>query len=116
MNTDATDITYESTVRSFDHGALADLEGYARLREAMDAVAKTAKGVTLAEFLAAVQDMALTAPYADTCDCATADANYGATWPHKVDRAGDWLTCAYRCGRCGREWTCGYTVRLMDWM
>jgi len=116
MSDDTTKATYDTAVRSFDHAALANLPAYHRLREALDAIAHEAKDVSLSDFLEAVQDMALTTPYGDTCDCASADSSYLPTWPHKVDRDGDWLNCAYRCGRCGCEWTCGYSVNVMHWM
>lgn len=109
-------ITYESAVRSFDHTTLAGLEGYHGLREALNEIAKTAEGVTLAELLEAVRDIALTTPYADSCECVTENVTYPPTWPHKVERNDDWLTCSYRCPHCGREWTCGYSVNVMHWL
>lgn len=110
-----TEITYESTVRSFDHGSLAGLAAYHRLREDLNEIAAVAECVTLGELLEAVRDMALTTPYADSCECTIGDATYPPTWPHKVDRKGSWLTCSYRCPRCRREWTCGYSVEARAW-
>jgi DNA-directed RNA polymerase subunit M/transcription elongation factor TFIIS len=109
-------LTYQRAVRTFDHAALAGLEAYPKLREALNEIAKTADNVNLAYLLTAVQDMVLTTPYADTCECGQLDATYPPTWPYKVDREDDWLTCSYRCGRCGRTWTCGYSVAVMDWL
>lgn len=109
------EITYGSTVRSFDHSAVAGLGAYHRLREALNDIARDTEDVSLKEFLEAVRDAALTTPYADSCECVSGFATYPPSWPHKVDRADDWLTCHYRCSWCHREWTCGYSVDAMAW-
>lgn len=112
---DQNPISYETAVRSFDHTPLADLKTYPALRKALNDISTEAHDVAnLAEFLDAVRDMALTAPYADSCDCSTKDDP--PAWPHKVDRDRDWLRCGYRCDRCSREWTCGYSVDLPRWL
>lgn len=106
--------THSDAVRSFDHTNLAALKSYGPLRQALSDLANQANGaVTLAEFLDAVRDMALTAPYADCCtDCRDRDPEM--TWPHAVDRSPDgWLTCHYRC-RAGHVWTCGYAATLPE--
>jgi hypothetical protein len=126
-----TETTYITGVRSFDHGQLARYPAYSKVREALSDLANQAGHdedctMTLAGFLEAVRDMALTAPYGDTCEaCQRAclrqhprqpgedkpcDCAYGAYYPHQVQREDEWLTCYYSC-RAGHEWTCGYSVR-----
>lgn len=107
-----TTTTYVSAVRSFDHTPLSRLDGYPALRQALSDLANQAGQVALDEFLAAVRDMTLTAPYADCCArCReTGDGLSEIAWPHAVDRdVNGWLTCRYRCRR-GHAWTCGYAV------
>lgn len=118
-------VTYATTVRSFDHTALARLETYPALREALNDFANQHEG-SLAEALEAVRDMVLTAPYADCCDrCRqhpdylgpNGDVSYLKTaWPHAVTRDGDWLYCSYICPRCSHEWTCGYSVHSVEFI
>lgn len=117
-------VTYQSAVRSFDHHDLAALATYPALRRALNDFANEAD-VGLAVFLGAVQDMALTAPFADCCPrCRQApeyldpagDGSYlQQTWPHAVERNGGWLKCSYRCSRCSITWRCGYSVRSAGW-
>lgn len=112
-------VTYNSAVRSFDHTAMASLDGYPALREAINDFANQADA-SLAEVLEAVRDMVLTAPFADCCDRCRQHPDYlgpngdvgylKMAWPHAVERDGDWLRCTYRCPRCAYVWTCGYSV------
>ena len=102
--------TYDEAVHSFDHTSLAALPAYTRLRQALSDLANESAGqggMELAGFLAAAQDMAATAPYADMCDHCTELA-----WPHAVKRDDGWITGTYRCGR-GHTWTCGYAVNIV---
>lgn len=113
--------SYESEVRSFDHERLAHFEPYHRLRQALNDLSNEAsEHVKLGEFLDAVRDMALTAPYADTCPACRGKepGNYlQMTWPHAVERDdGGWLDCTYRCPRCAHVWHCGYAVDVMRWI
>lgn len=118
-------ITYNNAVRSFDHSAIAGLDAYPALREALNAFANQC-GASLAEALEAVRDMVLTAPYADCCDRCRQHPDYlgpngdlgylKQAWPHAVVRDGGWLTCTYRCPRCAHTWTCGYSVHAVDYV
>lgn len=111
--------SYESEVRSFNHENLANFESYHRLRQALNDLSNEAsEHVTLVELLDAVRDMALTAPYADSCPTCrgkTPDNYLQMTWPHAVERKGDYLTCTYRCPRCDQTWNCSYAVNVMRW-
>jgi hypothetical protein len=110
----ATQTTYVSTVRSFDHSRFATLPSYHKLREALSDFANEADalpdGILLTDLLAAMRDAALTAPYADCCDKCRHRA-----WPHAVSRDGSgWLTCTYCCPSCSGVWTCGYAVNIAE--
>lgn len=113
-------ITYDNAVRTFDHGRLAVIPAYHELREALNelCLAPEAESTTLGDLLAAVRDMALTAPFADSCPRCRGEAEDGtylqAAWPHAVTRKNDWLTCTYCCPRCQAAWTCGYSVRFVE--
>jgi hypothetical protein len=112
--------TYRTAVRSFDHQALATIAAYPALRQALSDFGNEAGHVSLADFLDAVRDMALTAPYGDSCQhCKDPSADDGTymqmAWPHAVDRKGDWLRCTYLCPRCSATWTCGYSVRSPEY-
>lgn len=110
MNNSKPRTTYSKEVHSFDHRSLAQLHAYQALRQALSDIANEAQGVTLTDFLAAVRDMAVTAPFGDTCpNCKDA---YHMNWSHRVDRDGDWLKCTYRCHICKHVWTCGYSVDM----
>jgi hypothetical protein len=82
----------------------------------------------LGTWLAAITDMAATAPYGDTCEqCDRACtcppdvplldtcAAHRTWWPHAVKRDGGWITGTYRCGR-GHTWTCGYAIDIVNHM
>lgn len=106
---------YSKAVRSFDHAHLAEHPAYAAVRRALSDLANQAGG-PLERFLDDVRDMAATAPYADNCEKCEygpdepSDAFRLTAWPHAIDRDDGWLTCAYRCAKCGHRWTCGYAV------
>jgi hypothetical protein len=106
------EITYATCVRSFDHTNLTRGAAYPELRRAISDLAnQCGEGVSLADFLEAVRDMALTAPYADCCERCRRTPTGGIAWPHRVDRdPRGWLTCHYRCVRCNHTWTCGYAA------
>lgn len=115
--------TYKNAVRTFDHGQLAAIPAYHKLREALNelCLSEDAEGTTLEGLLDAVRDMALTAPFADSCPHCRGDAGDAengtylqAAWPHAVKRKNDWLTCSYLCPRCSAAWTCGYSVRSVE--
>lgn len=110
-----TETTCETTVRTFDHAAVAELGAYHRLREALNDIARDGDGITLAQLLEAVRDMALTTPYGDSCECSSGFATYPPAWPYKVDRDSEGLTCHYRCAWCHRVWTCGWSVNARSW-
>lgn len=82
----------------------------------------------LAEWLAAVRDMAVTAPYGDMCNgccrvCARTHQHDGADafprpcgayrmwWPHAAERRGKYVRGLYRCDG-GHTWTCSYLVSM----
>ena len=131
MSGTRTPATYADVVRTFDHARLATLPAYAALRQALSDLANEIAGqggMKLPGFLAAVQDMAATAPYGDMCtrcskECDQAhhhDAEgdplscgaYALCWPHAVERDGGWITGTYRCRR-GHTWTCGYAINIV---
>lgn len=97
--------TYRNALRSFDHAPLAEANTYHALRQALSDFSNESR-MPLGEFLTALRDMALTAPYADGCRAGCMHM----TWPHAVERKGDGLQCHYRCPKCSTEWTCGYRV------
>jgi hypothetical protein len=103
---------YDALVRSFDHSDLAGLPAYAKFRAALNELAHQLEAVPLAVFLEAIRDMAVTTPYGDTCNAPGCDTRPLA-FPHKVERAADWLKGTYRCGDCGTVWTCGYAADFM---
>lgn len=102
---------YRDHVRSFDHSDLAKLRSYERVREALSELAREADGTLLVDFIDAGRDMASTTPFADSCETC-----HEARWPHKVERAGNWLNGTYSCSTCDRTWTCGYSVDITAWM
>lgn len=112
-------VTYETAVRSFAHEDLALLPAYHRLRQALSDLAnEAAEGelAPLASFLEAVRDMALTAPYGDTCrECSRAGHDLQIFWPHSVIRTGGFIRGTYRCSN-GHTWTCGYAVDVMRYL
>jgi hypothetical protein len=113
VTSDPRDVTYASTVRSYDHHDFADKPAYHRLREAMSDLANDPGGFTIPQFLDLVADCAITSAYADSCDrCVRTHRGLCLAWPNAVTRDGDWLTCAYRCSRCAHRWTCGYAVDI----
>lgn len=123
-------ITYNQAVRSYDHGRVAGLPAYAALRQALSDLGNQlpdAGGMSLAEWLDAVRDMAATAPYGDVCDqCARGclhepedafgppcAACHRPWWPYATDREGGGFLGAYRCDR-GHKWTCWYAISAVE--
>ena len=99
--------TYDTLIRSFDHGPLARHPAYARLRQALSDLANETDPIPVPAFLAAIQDMTLTAPFGDMCvQC------HAMAWPHAVHRNGEHITGTYRCDQ-GHTWTCGYSVSIV---
>ena len=97
--------TYASAVHTFNHAHLAAQPAYTRLRQALSDLANETPPSELAEFLAAVRDMAATAPYGDTCPhCVN-----GPWWPHAVKREGSHITGTYQCER-GHTWPCTWAI------
>lgn len=99
-------------IQDYDHSRLAALPAYQDLRKAINDIANQSAGsdpVSVAEFLKAITDMALTTPYADICrECGNAGI-HEMYWPHSAIRDGDWIRGQYRC-RNGHSWSCGYSV------
>jgi hypothetical protein len=117
---------YHRLVRSFDHSDLAALPAYPALRQALGDIACQVADTALAAFVAAVRDMAVTAPFADLCgacsdDCARdhrpgpddgpCRCGQSCYWPYAAARKADWITGSYRC-RQGHTWTCGYPISI----
>lgn len=107
---DPSEITYTNSVRNFDHRKLTNLPAYPRLRQALsdffNEASEHENGLLLADGLRAITDMALTSPYADHCTPCwrRQDTEHDFTWPHAVDREGDWLavgTAARSAGMSG---------------
>ena len=105
-------------VRDFNHAELARLPAYQALRQALSDIstqaAASAHPVTVAGFLEAVQDMALTAPYGDCCPRCGSEVG-GLSWPHAGSRKGGYLTGEYQCAR-GHVWPCTYLADLPAYM
>jgi hypothetical protein len=108
-------------VREFSHPHIAALPSYATLRQALSDVGNEVDEQQLGdwpEWLGAIRDMTLTAPFGDSCErCETAcsedhdqDCTCGFTalsWPHAVERDDGWMTAHYRCAH-DHRWTCGW--------
>lgn len=128
-------VDYPQVMRSFDHSSLASSPSYRALRLALDCVAResgeSAPEMTLAGFLDAVRDMAITAVYADMCDQCTRACHraghehpddewpracnaYKSTWPHAAERKRDRMLCRYKC-ESGHEYTVNWAVDLRNW-
>ena len=118
MTGHASRTAYGERVRSFDHTQLSQLSAYQALRQALSDIGnqteESAPPVTVAEFLDAVQDMVLTAPYGDCCPHCGSGAD-GLSWPHAGTREGDYLRGEYHCRR-GHTWQCTYMVDLPAFM
>jgi hypothetical protein len=124
-------VSYGDVVRDFSHAGLARLPAYGRLRQALSDVANEAAeagGMRLADWLAVVRDMAVTAPFGDMCNgccrvCARthqhddADAfprpcgAYRLWWPHTAERRGEYTRGLYRCDQ-GHTWTWSWSVNI----
>ncbi|MEU9839722.1 hypothetical protein AB0C69_10930 [Actinomadura sp. NPDC048032] len=127
------DDTYLTTVRSYDHTALSRLPAYRALRAALNDLATQSEqtDLTLADWLAAAQDMAITTPYGDMCKecrdrCVRTNKDrgrgglcpcdaYATYWPHAAVRQGDRIRGTYTCAQ-GHTWTCGWAVDLPAWL
>ena len=109
---------YGERVGSFDHAKLSRLPAYQVLRQALSDISNQAKEsgqrVTVAEFLDALRDMALTAPYGDCCPRCGSGVD-GLSWPYAGTRKGDYLVGEYRCSK-GHTWPCTYLVDLPAFM
>ena len=113
---------YGQLVRSYDHARLARLPAYQALRQALSDIsneaAESGEPFPLADFLKAVRDMALTAPYGDMCPRCGHKGDSGEftiCWPYAATRDGACIRGGYRCAR-GHEWTCSYLVDLPAWL
>ena len=123
--------TYDTIISSYDHEQIAALPAYSALRKALSDIGNEAAargGMKLGEFLAALRDMAATAPFGDMCnrcfnDCWRnhhhSEAAYGTrprrfqiSWPYAVERKGEYITGTYRCDR-GHVWTCTYAISII---
>lgn len=122
---------YREAVRSFDHVGIVAFPTYGRLRQALSDLGNEITengGMELAAWLAAVRDMAVTAPYGDMCTpCADACRReghdhgedefprpcgaYRLWWPHADERTDEHIRGTYRCGQ-GHEWTCSYLISM----
>lgn len=103
---------YGELVRSFDHARLATLPAYQALRQALSDIGNQsadAGGCSLAGFLEAVRDMALTAVYGDCCPRCGVSADMA--WPYAAVRDGQYIRGRYRCPQ-GHTWTCNYHVDI----
>lgn len=110
---------YYEAVRSFDHARLAPLPTYQVLRQALSDFGNEVEGISLEEFLRAVGEMALTAPFGDCCDTCRRDPNSDTyalvtAWPHAGEVKDGWMRGAYRCHQCGNRWGCGYATGMPD--
>jgi hypothetical protein len=130
------DKTYDTTIRSYDHDRIAALPAYAALRQALSDIGNEAAesgGIVLGEFLDALCDMAVTAPFGDICNrcCHECWRDHGhgereipgtwlpsicgadrIWWPHAAVRKGEYVTGTYRCER-GHIWTCSYAISII---
>lgn len=116
------DRTTADLLESFDHTAWAQLPSYYLVHVAMQRlVVELVQQMDIAagvEDLAdVVREMSLVWQFPDVChDHCEKDWNPAVDepppmpYPHRIERNGDWLTCHYRCPRCTRTWTCGYSV------
>jgi hypothetical protein len=117
-------------VRDFSHARLAALPSYGRIRQALsdlDNEIPDAGGMGLAEWLAAVRDMAVTAPFGDMCNeccrvCARThqhDADefprpcgaYRMWWPSAAERRDKYMRGRYQCDH-GHVWGCSWLVSM----
>jgi hypothetical protein len=98
-------------IKSFDHSPLAALPEYHAVRQAVDALGRCLddddRGFSREDFIEAVCDVAATSYAGDICaPC------WEMAWPHSGEVKGRQLWGRYRCSKCGRYWSRGYTTDL----
>jgi hypothetical protein len=110
-------------VRNFDHSNIGSWPEYVAAQKALDALAQALmhrgkQPTTRQAWLALVADMASVLPFSDACPDrhGSTDLHWTAA-PWKVDRDpdGDWLHCRYYCPTHDKTWTCGWSLRTLDY-
>ncbi len=109
-------VTADDLVRVYDHtdvGRHLGNAGWHTLisHEVRDVVAGcgTYLGLGLVETLTLIRDLAIATNWADTCGQNAVQACRDDAAPYRTERAGNLLTCHYRC-RCGRAWAKTYPL------